>query len=187
MSALEQFRNAFEQETATTLKLLKAYPASASELKPTAILKNARELAFVFATELSVVALALRNELTMPPDLPPAPEKWGDVVTAFEASVAALRKQLAQTTEEAFHATVPFFTGPMQMGEVPKVQIAWLMLCDQIHHRGQFSVYMRLAGAKVPSIYGPSADEPWMQDDHGRIALPRDGEFMTGPMPGWSR
>jgi uncharacterized damage-inducible protein DinB len=36
------------------------------------------------------------------------------------------------------------------------------MLCDQIHHRGQFSVYLRMADGKVPSIYGPSLDEPWM-------------------------
>jgi len=36
------------------------------------------------------------------------------------------------------------------------------MLLDQIHHRGQLSIYMRIAGAKVPSIYGPSADEPWI-------------------------
>jgi uncharacterized damage-inducible protein DinB len=35
------------------------------------------------------------------------------------------------------------------------------MLYDTIHHRGQLSVYMRLAGARVPSIYGPSGDEPW--------------------------
>jgi uncharacterized damage-inducible protein DinB len=35
------------------------------------------------------------------------------------------------------------------------------MLMDSIHHRGQMSVYLRCAGGKVPSIYGPSADEPW--------------------------
>jgi uncharacterized damage-inducible protein DinB len=35
------------------------------------------------------------------------------------------------------------------------------MLHDQIHHRGQFSVYLRMVGGKVPSIYGPSGDEPW--------------------------
>jgi hypothetical protein len=29
-----------------------------------------------------------------------------------------------------------------------------------IHHRGQLSVYMRLKNVPVPSIYGPSADEP---------------------------
>jgi uncharacterized damage-inducible protein DinB len=41
----------------------------------------------------------------------------------------------------------------------------WIELFDHIHHRGQFSVYLRLAGAKVPSIYGPTADEalqPWV-------------------------
>ena len=27
------------------------------------------------------------------------------------------------------------------------------------HHRGQLTVYLRLNGAKVPAIYGPSADE----------------------------
>ena len=161
MSALQQFANAFEQETATTLKLLKAYPEAASELKPTAVLRNARELAFIFATELSVVTAVLRDEFRLPPELPAVPAKWSDVVAAFENTVAALRAQLAQSTDEDMFATTPFFTGPKQTGEVPKVQVAWLMLCDQIHHRGQFSVYMRMAGATVPSIYGPSADEPW--------------------------
>jgi uncharacterized damage-inducible protein DinB len=28
-----------------------------------------------------------------------------------------------------------------------------------IHHRGQFSVYLRLRDVSVPAIYGPSADE----------------------------
>jgi uncharacterized damage-inducible protein DinB len=27
------------------------------------------------------------------------------------------------------------------------------------HHRGQLTVYLRLNGAPVPSIYGPSADD----------------------------
>ena len=41
-------------------------------------------------------------------------------------------------------------------------QVLDLMLKHEAHHRGQLSVYLRLAGAKVPSIYGPSADEPRM-------------------------
>ena len=27
------------------------------------------------------------------------------------------------------------------------------------HHRGQLTVYLRLLGAKVPSVYGPTADD----------------------------
>jgi uncharacterized damage-inducible protein DinB len=57
--------------------------------------------------------------------------------------------------------TVKFFTGPKTLGDIPKLDFLWFLLCDQIHHRGQFSVYLRMAGGKVPSIYGPSGDEPW--------------------------
>ncbi|MDA1080285.1 MAG: hypothetical protein O2973_01210 [Gemmatimonadetes bacterium] len=48
------------------------------------------------------------------------------------------------------------------MPRISIAEICWFMLHDTIHHRGQLSVYLRAMGAKVPSIYGPSADEPWM-------------------------
>ena len=32
-------------------------------------------------------------------------------------------------------------------------------LNHMVHHRGQLSVYLRLNDAKVPGVYGPSADE----------------------------
>jgi uncharacterized damage-inducible protein DinB len=57
--------------------------------------------------------------------------------------------------------TVQFFVAPKQVGDIPAESFLWFMLHDQIHHRGQLSVYVRMAGGKVPSIYGPSADEPW--------------------------
>ena len=37
-----------------------------------------------------------------------------------------------------------------------------ILISHQIHHRGQMSVYLRMAGGKVPALYGPSADEPWI-------------------------
>jgi uncharacterized damage-inducible protein DinB len=38
--------------------------------------------------------------------------------------------------------------------------LLWLALFDAVHHRGQLSTYIRPMGGKVPSIYGPSADDP---------------------------
>jgi uncharacterized damage-inducible protein DinB len=38
--------------------------------------------------------------------------------------------------------------------------MVWFTLFDLIHHRGQLSTYIRPMGGKVPSIYGPSADDP---------------------------
>ena len=38
----------------------------------------------------------------------------------------------------------------------------WMFFFDAIHHRGQLSTYIRPMGGKVPSIYGPSGDDPNM-------------------------
>jgi uncharacterized damage-inducible protein DinB len=51
--------------------------------------------------------------------------------------------------------------GPGRIGDWKKTDFLRQVLHDQIHHRGQFTVYLRLADARVPSVYGPTADEPW--------------------------
>jgi uncharacterized damage-inducible protein DinB len=80
----------------------------------------------------------------------------------FDATTKAAQQALANTPESRLLETVPFFTGPKQMGNVRVIDILWFMLLDSIHHRGQLSVYVRMTGGKVPSIYGPSGDEPWV-------------------------
>jgi uncharacterized damage-inducible protein DinB len=65
-------------------------------------------------------------------------------------------------SEADYNSMIKFPVGPKQMGDFRKADVLWMMMMDAIHHRGQFSVYVRMAGGKVPSIYGPSADEPWM-------------------------
>jgi uncharacterized damage-inducible protein DinB len=47
-----------------------------------------------------------------------------------------------------------------EMFSMPRIAAfrSWVM-SHVIHHRGQLSVYLRMTGSKVPSIYGPSADE----------------------------
>ncbi len=42
--------------------------------------------------------------------------------------------------------------------EYPRRDLAWMLLFDGLHHRGQLSTYLRPMGGKVPSIYGPSGD-----------------------------
>jgi hypothetical protein len=44
---------------------------------------------------------------------------------------------------------------------MPRVACVRGMIFNHIvHHRGQLSVYLRLNDIAVPSIYGPSADDP---------------------------
>ena len=82
-------------------------------------------------------------------------------LAAYEASGKEFLATLEKTPESRLLDKVTFFTGPKQMGEVPVGDLLWMTLMDSVHHRGKMSVYIRIAGGKVPSIYGPTADEPW--------------------------
>jgi len=84
------------------------------------------------------------------------------VIAAYEQTAKGFVERIKRTPDAEFDKTVKFFVAPKQMADIRKMEVLWLMLMDQVHHRGQFSVYLRMADGKVPSIYGPSADEPWM-------------------------
>ena len=157
----ERLLDAWERESATTLKVLRAYPKEESELKPHDKCKCARELAWMFTLEQALAARALEGELQMGDGFPPAPDSMDEVIERFEQSRRDLLAALRGATDEQMGGTTRFFTGPQQMGDWPNPDFLRFLLHDQIHHRGQFSVYLRMADGKVPSIYGPSADEPW--------------------------
>jgi uncharacterized damage-inducible protein DinB len=161
-SSLEQFRAAYRREHATTMKVLRAFPAEQSELRPHERSSTARTLAWTFVIEEGGMLGLLRNEFAVRSGgFPPAPESWSQILQMFETQSEQIEALLDSTKEESLSGTVDFFSGPGQIGPVAKIDLLWFFLCDQIHHRGQLSVYTRLAGGKVPSIYGPSADEPW--------------------------
>ena len=52
-----------------------------------------------------------------------------------------------------------FLAGGHLIAEMPVSGLMWMLFFDSIHHRGQLSTYLRPMGGKVPSIYGPLADD----------------------------
>jgi uncharacterized damage-inducible protein DinB len=160
----QQFLGAYKTETATTLKVLRAYPKGKMDLRPAPKSKNARELAWMFAVEQGFMEKAITKgfDWSVPPAPPPAPpESMEAILNAIEEGHQRVTGIVEKMGDEQLFETVKFFTAPKVLGDVPKMQFLWMVLCDQIHHRGQFSVYLRMADGKVPSIYGPTADEPW--------------------------
>ena len=161
-SARQALLDSYQRESATTLKVLKAYPPAQAELRPHATSVSAQQLVWAFAIENALMEAALRNELRMPPSVPAMPSTWSDCVDAYEQGVPRVIALLEAARDEEMSELVPFMTGPRQFADVTKLYLCTLMLNDSIHHRGQMSVYLRMSGAKVPSIYGPSRDEPWL-------------------------
>lgn len=161
LSARAALLDSYQRESATTLKILRAFPPALAELRPHPTSNSAQQLAWTFVIENALMEAALRNELRMPPAFSPMPPEWNACVELYEQGVKSVTALLQSVRDEELNEMVPFMTGPRQFGDVSKLFLCTLMLNDSIHHRGQLSVYLRISGAKVPSIYGPSRDEPW--------------------------
>jgi uncharacterized damage-inducible protein DinB len=153
-----------KDERARTKRVLDAFPASACEMRPHPTSQSARELAHTLCIEAGIGLMTVNGTLDLSKmgGFPPPPATWDGVRKAFDAGYDALLQALAATTDADLSTDVTFMTGPKQMGPMRKSDVVRFMLNDHIHHRGQLSVYLRMSGAKVPSIYGPSKDEPWM-------------------------
>lgn len=158
------FMEAYEREHAITMKVLRAYPVDQLDLRPHPKCKTARELAWVFVLERGLGAMVFQDAFAsgMPPGgAPEAPDSWDEILGALEQAHLDFADLVRSTSDADLLKTVKFFVAPQKMGDVKRIDFAWFLVSDQIHHRGQFSIYLRMAGGRVPSIYGPSADEPW--------------------------
>ena len=91
---------------------------------------------------------------------PPALNSTTELVEAFDTAMAEAVELLNDVSDEDLTKTWRLRNGEKTIFEMPRAGvIRTLVLSHLIHHRGQFSVYLRLRDVPVPSIYGPSADE----------------------------
>jgi uncharacterized damage-inducible protein DinB len=162
MTEKEAFLQAWEREAPVTLKVLRAFPPDKTDLKPHPGARSAQDLAWVFVFDGIAGSQGVEGELKFPPpNMPQKPDTWHGMVGEVERALKVISDAVRKVGEPQLNTTVKFMTGPKQMGDVRRLDFLWFLLNDMIHHRGQFSVYLRMAGGKVPAIYGPSGDEKW--------------------------
>jgi uncharacterized damage-inducible protein DinB len=80
---------------------------------------------------------------------------------AFDRHVRDAREALASAQDADFTVLWSLKKGDQVLFSAPRGAVVRLHLNHLIHHRGQLSVYLRLNDVPLPSIYGPTADEPW--------------------------
>ena len=157
MTDLQRFLKTFEEEHARTVKVMMAYPADKMAWRPHDRSFDARDLMMRFVAEQMVLGQLPKGGFPGPPPMSPTPElSHEQVINAFrQCYQEALQVMKGVSASDFSNAQTSFFGVAMKLSDA-----CWIPVHDQIHHRGQLSVYIRLAGGKVPSIYGPSADDP---------------------------
>lgn len=89
----------------------------------------------------------------------PQPATSAEYIAALEKAVADARAALAATTEAHLQTHWQLLAGGTVVSDLPRHQMLRDTANHWAHHRGQMTVYLRLMGATVPALYGPSADD----------------------------
>lgn len=142
-------------EFAITMKVLKAYPEDKLEMKPAEKSRTARELFGTFIREEYVCRGVMRGDLARADSPERMPPGVGGMFEMLKRIHNEVQSMISKSGDWELERIIDFYGY-----QIRAIDALWAELHDQIHHRGQFSVYLRMVGAKVPSIYGPTADEP---------------------------
>jgi uncharacterized damage-inducible protein DinB len=152
------FLQFWEKEAAATRAVISRIPEG-SNYRPDPKSRPAREIAWQIVREEIVLGEGLQKGALEWIDVP-APATIKEVLDTYDRHHATLTKGLHALTTAQLEQKVPFLYQGQEVMSDTGYASAWGFLFDIIHHRGQISTYLRPMGAKVPQIYGPSADEP---------------------------
>jgi uncharacterized damage-inducible protein DinB len=153
MTEKDHFASTHDRECKTTYNLLKSFPEDKLDTRPNPKSRTARELAFVLANQELFFKQAVDGQIDFSLLANQPPATMAEIIQVLEKNHKAVDKALSTASMEDLGKVVNFAGNDMR-----RMDALWANQFDIVHHRGQFSVYLRIADAKVPSIYGPTAD-----------------------------
>jgi uncharacterized damage-inducible protein DinB len=153
MFLVENLKN----EHKVTKKVLGAVPEDKKSYTPHPTSRNAGDLAWhIVASELWFLDGLIKGKFEMTGPEPSAPPTVAETLARYEKGFAELLPKIETLSGEHMAQVYDFFGM-----KFPNVVYLSFAANHTIHHRGQLSAYLRPMGAKVPDIYGGSADVPF--------------------------
>lgn len=152
----------FDHEMETTRRVLDRTPDDKLTWKPHEKSMSLGQLATHLATVTHWSQAIMGTDSFDVSSAPPTPElkSRAEILAAFDKNVADCRKAIAASSDADMMKPWSLVSSGKTIFSLPRVAVFRSFILNHlIHHRGQFSVYLRLNNVPVPSIYGPSADE----------------------------
>jgi uncharacterized damage-inducible protein DinB len=165
MELTEYFIAELESETAKSRHALEQVPDGKHDWKP-----HDRSMIFGHLTEMVatvptwIAMIVKQDELDVAPKGGPTRQRAqmnssAEYLQALDKSAAEARDALKGTDEKFLQSKWRLLAGGQVVSEMPRHEMIRDTINHWVHHRGQMTVYLRLMDAKVPALYGPSADD----------------------------
>src|SRR5918992_3246130 len=165
MKLTEFFREELDREVERSRKALEQVPDGKYDWKP-----HDKSMIFGYLADMvATIPMWITMEINLDElDIHP-PEGQGmkqerketkdALLQALDKTAADARAALEGTTDEHLMTKWKLLAGGNVVWEGTREEIIQDTINHWTHHRGQMTVYLRLMGAKVPALYGPSADD----------------------------
>ena len=165
MKLTELFVSQLDQEAERTRRALQAVPEGRDDWKPHDKSMPFGRLAMLVARMPSWFSLIVeKDELDLNPpggsNVDQRPLRTSrELVQAADEGIAAARRALSSTSDDHLMKHWRLLVSGHVVSDQPRHVVIRETFMHLSHHRGQLTVYLRLNGAQVPAIYGPSADD----------------------------
>lgn len=155
----ERFLKTWDEEAGRTLALLKTIPADQYDFRPDSKGRSIGEMAWHLAELDAYIPHGLaRKDLSIRdrPEGIERPRIVAELAPGYERVHRAALEKMRALRDIDFESSVKFFDG----SAMPVRRILWnALLHHLIHHRGQLTLMIRLAGGRPSGLYGPTREE----------------------------
>lgn len=153
----------FEQEMATTRRVLERVPDDKPDWKPHPKSFSIAHLAQLIASMSGWIGQAINHtDLDLATGgLGYSNQKTQSLLEKFDEGVRMSRDAIANATDADYSVPWSLKMNGKVLYTAPRHVVIRQDISHLSHHRGQMTVYLRLLDVPIPSIYGPTADEAW--------------------------
>jgi uncharacterized damage-inducible protein DinB len=159
MNAVETFFAVWDREAQKTIDLLKMLPSGQYHFRPDAGGRSLGELAWHLAELDAYLSYGVANGAFTADAKPPnikRPMAIEELAPGYKRVHEEARERLANLKPIDLEKEMQFFGSTQTVSA-----LLWnVMLLHSIHHRGQLSIMVRLAGGIVPELFGPTRERP---------------------------
>lgn len=164
MKMTEIFLQDLTSEVERSRRALEQVPDGNYDWKP-----HEKSMKFGYLVELVAIMPSWVATMITQDELDVAPANQGqkpepmrtraELLAGLDKTAAAARTALEGTTDEFLKTPWKLLARGQVVIEAPRNEMIRDTFKHLAHHRGQMTVYLRLLGASVPALYGPSADD----------------------------